>query len=527
MSEGTKKGMVAGAFSLAMAGLITKVLGVIYIVPFQNMAKDEAMGLYSSAYAFYVVMLQIATAGIPLAISKLISERNAMRDYAGADQLYRVGARYLSVVGLVFFLLMFAGGGLVGWLTGNPDSSTAIRALSFALLLVPVMAAMRGYLQGHQSMAVSGNSQVVEQFVRVVAILLLVYIAVQMDASPGAIAALGTFGGVLGALASLVYLAPKVVQVRRENRKRYRQPSNEASKVVFRRILKVAIPISLSSLVLPLSQLIDSMSVMNLLMWGFDLTKEAAASEFGVLTARAFRLIALPLSLATAIGLSLMPAISEAIAGKNTALRDSRVLTSFRLTSFFAFPTAIGILVLARPIDVAMFQNLEGADTIAAVSFMAIFASYELVTTYILQSIGFMYVPIRNMFTGMGLKLILNLVLVPLYGIMGAAVATVLGYVLSAMLNFYSVRKLGGMRLPFRELYVKPFVASVIMGVVVWIVTWIPFEVVVPWERIASLVVVLVGGVVGAIVFGVLMVLMKGITRDELKRMPVLKKLVR
>lgn len=519
--------MVAGAFSLAMAGLITKILGVIYIVPFQNMAKDEAMGLYQLAYAFYVVMLQVATAGIPLAMSKLISERNATRDFAGADQIYRVGARYLTVIGLAFFVLMFAGGGIVGSWTGNAESSTAIRALSFALVVVPLMAAMRGYLQGHQSMSESGNSQVIEQFVRVSAILLLVFIAVNMDQEPRVIAALGTFGGVLGAFASLIYLARRVVKLRRENRQKYRAPSTEPAKQVFRKILKVAIPISLSSLVLPLSQLVDSMSVTNLLIWGMDMSKEAATAAYGVLTARAFRLIALPLSLATAIGLSLMPAISEAIAEKNTALRNSRVLTSFRLTSFFAFPTAIGILVLAKPIDIAMFQDLKGAETIATVSFMAIFASYELVTTYILQSLGFMYVPIRNMFMGMGLKLILNLILVPIYGINGAAIATVVGYILSSLLNFYSVRRLGGMPLPIRDLFIKPLLASVLMGVAVWIVTWIPFEIVVPWPRIANLLEVMMGGLVGAIVFGGLIVVLKGITRDEMKRLPVLKKFVR
>ena len=346
MSTNAKKGLVAGAFSLALAGLISKVLGVVYIVPFQNMAGDYVMALYQYAYSMYVVMLQITTAGIPLAMSKMISERNALHDHAGADHIYRVGARYMTVAGLIIFLFTMLTGGFVATWMGNYNASTAIRTLGLALLFVPLLAAMRGYVQGHQEMALSGNSQVVEQFVRVVMILLLVFVTSTMGASSNTVAASAVLGAVLGAMASLIFLARRVVHIRRENRKKYRNASTESNKVVFRRILKYAIPISMTSLVLPLSQMVDSFTITNLLQYGMGLSQEVASSEYGVLTARALRLVALPLALATGVGLSLMPAISEAIAERKTAVRNSRVITSFRLTSFFAFPTAVGIYVL-------------------------------------------------------------------------------------------------------------------------------------------------------------------------------------
>lgn len=528
MSSATKKGVVAGAFSLAMAGLIAKILGVIYMVPFQNMAGDGTLGLYQYAYSIYVVMLQVATAGFPLAMSKLISERLARLDFAGADQIYRVGARYLSLAGLVIFVIMFAMGGWLAIWMGNYAASTAIRALSFSLLIVPLLAAMRGYIQGNQMMAISGNSQVVEQLVRSTVILFGVWVvAVLLDGSQRVTAAVATFSAVLGAVASLIFLARHVVKIRRENKKRYIRDSTEPTKSVMRTILKYSIPITLSSLVLPLSQAVDSFTITKLLMHGFQMTNDAATAEYGVFTGRALRLIALPLALATGIGLSIMPAIAEAIAAKNQPLRNARVMTAFRLTSFFAFPTSVGIYVLAGPIDIALFEDLNGADTIAMVSFMAIFSSYELVTTYILQAMGFMYLPVKNMFIGLAAKLVLNLLLVPEYGIFGAAIASVCGYVLSSLLNFFSVRRLGDTPLPVSDLLLKPMFASLLMGVVVWMVTWIPVEVIVPWPRIHSLVLVMIGGLVGAVVFGTLMIVMKGISNEEMKRLPGLKRFVK
>ncbi|KEO85222.1 putative polysaccharide biosynthesis protein [Tumebacillus flagellatus] len=527
MSSTAKKGLVAGAFSLALAGMLSKVLGIVYIVPLQNMAHDYVMALYQHAYAIYVVILTVTTAGIPLAISKLIAERNTMRDYATADQIYRVGARYMTLAGVIMWALMFALGGVIALIAHSYPASTAIRSLSFALLVVPLLAAMRGYLQGHQEMGISGSSQVWEQLVRTLAILGGVYACKQLGAPDNWTAAVATFSGVLGAAFSVFYLGRHVVRIRRANKSRITKPSDMTNKQIFRKIAVVALPISLSSLVLPLSQNVDNFTITNLLVWGMGLSQHAADSQFGIFTARALRLIAMPLSLATAIGLSLMPAITQAITEKNTPLRNERVLMSYRLTSFFSFPTAAGILLLAGPIDITLFKDTAGSDTIAMVSLMAIFSSFELVTAYILQALGHMYLPIRYMFAGLILKTVLNIALVPFYGIFGAAIASVLGYLLSSILNFRSVQKIAQVPLSFNDIFGKPIAASLIMGVVVWIVAKIPFDLIIPSERIANLILVIFCGAIGAAVFFAVMVAIKGITREEIKRMPVLNRLIR
>lgn len=523
----SKKSLMSGAFSLAAAGLISKILGVIYIVPLQNMAKDYAMGLYQMAYSIYLVMLMVTTAGIPLAISKMISERNTLGDPAGADQMFRVGARYLTVMGFVFFAFMYFSAGWLAGLMGDSSGSTAIRALSFALLIVPVLAAMRGYIQGHQFMDISGNTQVIEQLVRVATILIGVFVAVKLSASSQAIAAVATFGAVLGALMSLLYIHRHLKQMKRGDRENLLKNPSESNKQVFFEILKVSIPITLTSLVLPLSQIVDSFTIINLLRYGFHWSKDVATAEYGIFTARALRMIALPLSLAVAIGTSVMPSISEAIANGNFKLRDERVVDSFRLTSFFSFPAAAGIYVLAGPIDIALFQDLHGVKTIAMVSFMSIFASFELVCAYILQSIGHMYRPVRYMFAGLGLKLVMNFILVPQIGILGAAIASVLGYILSAVFSIYAIHKVTMIPFSFKRIYGKPLFASLVMGGIVWIWSLVPLRNFLPWPRIANLAIIFGGTFLGAIVFIWMMVWQNGISKQELTRIPIIGRFVR
>jgi O-antigen/teichoic acid export membrane protein len=490
------------------------------------MAKDYVMGLYQMAYSIYLVMIMVSTAGIPLAMSKLISERITLGDSAGVDQMYRVGARYLTVTGVVFFAIMYYSAGWLAVLMGDSGGSTAIRALSFALLIVPLLAAMRGYVQGHQLMDVSGNAQIIEQLVRVVTILFSVFFCVKMRASSQLTAAVATFGAAIGALVSLLFINRHVKQIHQRDRKNFLQHSAKSNKKVFCEILKVSIPITLTSLVLPLSQIVDSFTIINLLMYGFHWSKDVATSEYGIFTARALRLIALPLSVAVAVGTSVMPSISEAIAANNIKMRNERVVDSFRLTSFFSFPAAIGIYLLAGPIDIALFQDLNGANTIAMVSFMSIFASFEVVSGYILQSIGYMYRPVGYMFAGLGLKLILNLILVPRFGILGAASASVLGYVLSAVLGIYAIHKVTLLPFGFKQIYGKALFASLIMGGMVWIWTFVPIRTLLPWPRIANLALIFVGTLIGSLVFVWMMIWQKGISKHELTRIPIIRRFV-
>ncbi|BCJ87836.1 putative polysaccharide biosynthesis protein [Effusibacillus dendaii] len=458
---------VKGAFFMALAGLISKFLGVIYAVPLYNMIGSYGMGLYQIAYPWYLTMLTIATAGFPLALSKAVAERVAVADYDGADRIFGLSLRLMTFTGITAFLILFFGAPLFAAMAGNSEASLAIRALSIAILVVPLLAAFRGYLQGHQNMGWSGTSQVIEQLVRVIVILSGTYLVLKAGYGVAYGAAAATFGGAVGAIASLLIVVYFAFKMRKQLQHKMTGQNRIDVWPILKKLVSYAIPISLAGLVLPIAQQVDTNTVVNLLKWS-GVTREAATEAFGILTNDGYRLIQLPVSFATAIGYSLLPAVSEAIALKNQSLVHDRVTISFRLISLLILPSTAVMVVLAAPIDLMLFGHTNGARVIQIVSFMGIFMSFELITTFMLQGIGQMYLPVRNMLIGTGCKLILNLLFIPFLGITGAAISASLAYAVSSWLNVRSVFRLTGVRLEWALMLTRPLTASVLFGGFIW-----------------------------------------------------------
>lgn len=513
---------VSGAFALAIAGLVSKILGVMYVVPLQNMIGNYGMGLYSISYSLYTIMLYIALAGFPLALSKAVAERVAINDYDGAEEIFKVSLRLMLVTGVTAFLLMFFGSSLYARLAGETEATMAVRAISFAVLFVPLLAAFRGYLQGHQHMSPSGMSQVVEQLVRVTVILAGTYWVLKMNYGVPFGVATATLGGVIGAIASLLLVIYYVMRMRHSFRHKLTGRKLENAWPILRKLIKYAVPISLASLVLPIAQQVDTMTVINLLKW-IGWKQMEATEALGTLTNDGYRLIQLPVTLATAIGTSLLPAISEAIAVKNMRLMNDRVDMAFRLVSLTILPAIAVLFVLAKPIDMMLFRHTEGANVIRIVTFMGIFMSFEIVTTYMLQGIGRMYLPVRNMLLGTGTKLLLNLLLIPLLGIEGAALSASLSYVVSSMLNIRSVFKLTGAKLNLGLMLTRPLLATVLTGLVLFGGHLIMEPLLrgnIGSDRLLATVEMAVLLPIGGIFYGVMTLVLGSISRAELAYIP-------
>lgn len=208
----TSSTLLKGAAVLGAAALISKVLGSIYKIPFQNIAGDEAYGIYNMVYPVYILILFASTAGLPITVSKLVSECVIHKDYDGAKRVFRVAAWIMSFTGFILFLILFFGADYIAYMIGEKGTALAIRSVSFALLIVPFMAAVRGYFQGLQDMVPTGVSQVYEQLVRVATMLMLTYWFVQLDWSQTSwtkddwTAAGATFGAVTGSIAGLLVM---------------------------------------------------------------------------------------------------------------------------------------------------------------------------------------------------------------------------------------------------------------------------------------------------------------------------------
>ncbi|KXG44845.1 putative polysaccharide biosynthesis protein [Tepidibacillus decaturensis] len=527
---------IKGAAILGIAALISKLLGAVYRIPYQNITGDVGLAVYNKVYPIYSMLLIIATAGFPIAISKMVSERLALGDKRGAKRIFRISAYILSMTGILFFIILYFGSDLLAVLMGNQQLSIAIKSVSFALLIVPLMAAIRGYYQGHQYMVPTAYSQIVEQIVRVITILVLSYWFIKNDYGvyyAGAGAVFGAFSGAIFAFAVLLLFWKKTNRMTDEiflshGQVEIQQFSQQPVVGIIKKILYYSIPIALGSLILPLFGVVDSFSVSNLLQaLGFE--KNQSEYWFGIYT-RGQPLVQFTAFFATSLSLALVPSISEASARKNHQLIQERTDLALRLTLLIGLPASVGLAVIAEPANILLYENNVGTKTLAILAFTSMFSTLGITSSGILQGIGQVILPARNLFIGVIIKLVLNLILIRTFGIDGAALATVSAYAVATFLNLIAVNQYTGIKIGFLNFFVKPTIATLMMGAIVWIAKEFlelaisPF---IPKERLLMAVVSIVSVSLGIIVFAFSLFIFGAITKKDLINTPkVGKKLI-
>jgi O-antigen/teichoic acid export membrane protein len=524
--EKTSVQFVKGAAILGVAGLVSKLLGAVYRIPYQNIAGDIGLYVYMQVYPLYTTLLILATAGFPIAISKIVSERLAVGDALGARKAFRVASISLMVLGLFFFLLLYAGAPLVSRFMGDEHLTQPLRAVAWSLPLVPMVAILRGYFQGQQNMIPTGVSQVIEQLIRVIFILAAAFWAmiVYQDAYLAGTGAV--FAAFPGALAAIVVL---LVYWRRNNRNKsvsgystgHTATETWSNREVLRSLLYYALPICLGALVLPLIPLVDSITVVNVLQWS-GMHEDTAKLVKGAFD-RGQPLIQFGTFFATSLSLALVPAISEAAAQGQHKLIANRTEVALRLTFLLGLPASFGLALLAEPINVMLYGDTNGTEALAIQAFTILFATLGIATSGILQGLGRVTLPARNLFIGVLVKLVLNLALVPLWGISGAALATVIAYLVAMLCNMIGIRKYTGAALSFREIVGKPLVSVVIMTVVVLAVEWLTtllLENTVRADRLLYTLVGLAAVSSGGITYLLALLKTGGLTRADIRFLP-------
>ncbi|MCY0875673.1 MAG: polysaccharide biosynthesis protein [Firmicutes bacterium] len=530
-TEDTRQQASRGASSMVSAVFLAKVLGIFMIVPMQNLLGDYALGLYQLVYPLYTIMLTLSTAGFPIALSKTISQLNTQGKVREASQTYAIVGRTLLLFGLVAAVLMWFGGPyLLSWSVASPqilhDAIPAIHALAPALLLLPLMSAQRGYLQGNLRLEPSGASQVVEQFVRVGVVLIGLVIAVHFGASDSFTAAIATFGGTAGAVGGFILLLAAVKKTRRMNlrRVRYSTVTQLHTGPVLKQLFIYSLPIALGTLILPISQNIDNATVVRELIHG-GMSDVAATEQYGVYAGVALRLMQLPLSFATAIGASIMPAITEALSRGLHLESRIRFISALRMTAFVTLPAAVTLGVMAGPINTALFPSAAGTGVIAIAAVISLFSALELVTTFILQGYDRFYQPVVHMAIGAVIKFAGNVFLIPILGIKGAALASVIGYAVSSWLNVNTLRQASGHPLSIPMLTWRSGMAAVLTGLWMFALTRLyqPVALVLHASdsRLLATAFVLLGLLIGAPIYLIAALWLRAIQPHELSRLPV------
>lgn len=523
-----KKSFLRGAAVLGIAGLLTQVLGAVFRIPLGNIIGTDGMAYYQTAYPVYIFLLVFSTNGAPAAISKMTSERIALGRYAEAHKVFKLSFIFMSIFGLICFSVLFFGAEAIVNALGNAGAYYAVVAIAPALLLVPIMSVFRGYFQGMQEMGPTAISQITEQSIRVFAGLSLAIILMPMGielAAAGASAG-GSIGPVFGvAIILVVYLVRKkkiFAAIAGD-----KTADIESAGSILKTLAIIAIPITIGVSIQPIMNLGDAIFVMNRLQDAAGFGYEGAKDLYGALTGFAAPVINIPMALALSMALSLVPAIAAANSAGDTQALKANVSLGLRTSMIIGVPCSFGLMIIAEPIMLLLFPlQADGAVTSSACLFYlaagTIFLCIAQTMAGILQGLNKLSAAVWGIVAGFAVKCVLTYFLtgMPELNVKGAAIATSIGYLTIAMINFLAVKRHTRIKFDFHLSVTKPIAAGIVMSVIVLTVYY-------PVAALAgnSLAVILAIAV-GACVYGICLIKLKAITALEIETLPKGKKLV-
>jgi stage V sporulation protein B len=532
----SEKTFMQGAIVLAAAGVIIKILGAVFKIPLANMIGDTGMAYYQAAYTIYVMFLVLSNSGIPVAVSRMVSERIAVGRPRDAHRVFRVSFILLLFIGLASSLFCFFGTDfLLNRFDNMENAAPAVKAMAPALLIVPLMAAYRGYFQGKQNMRPTANSQVTEQFFRVVTGLCLAWYMLprgeQFAAAGAAVgAAAGAAAGLLTVTAIYALSGGKRSAERAERAAAERARRNgtaregaasESARGILLRICLIAAPITVGAAVMPIMNLIDLAVITNRLP-GLGWAAEDVRMAYGQLSGFVNPLINLPQILTQSVAMSLVPAVAAAHKRKDAAFLRHNVQLGLRTAIIIGLPCAFGMMTLSEPIMLLLYPAAKDAAISAApflfiLSFGVIFLSAVQTLTGVLQGVGRQMIPVRNLCVGAALKIAAtwNLIAIPAVNVKGAAIGTVVAYIAAAALNLADVRRHTGARFDTGLTYAKPIAAALVMSAAVFGV-YTALRALTGGNALPTAVAV----AVGAVVYAAMLFAVGAVTEEELSLLP-------
>jgi len=520
-SNKSKDSFLKGAIILGAAGIIVKIMGAFFRIPLGNLIGSNGMGYYQAAYPVYTLFLTLATAGFPTALAKLVSEKTAIGDHKGANKIFKVAYMVLLITGLISFCILFFGSNyIVTNLMKNPGAYYAMLAIAPALLFVPAMSSYRGYFQGKRDMSKIAISQVTEQFFRVILGIGLAYYFMN-NSGPQMGAAGAIAGATIGAVASMTYL---IIAYLKESKQRKAEINaskkfkEESIGKILKKILVVAVPITIGAAVMPLVNMVDNVIVTRRLMDG-GYTLEQAVSLFGQLTGMAMAIVNLPSVITSAIGMSLVPSISESFALGKLAKARKETRSSIKITLLVVLPCAFGIASLAEPIMNLLYPAEQGLGSILfTVAPAIIFLGLIFSLNGILQGMGKPMIPVIALSIGMIFKIIISYTLtaIPEINVKGSGLGTVTAYAVAALIELYFVKKYMGVKFGKKEFMIKPLLTVATMFAAVKL----SYGLIADMAGLGNTIGTIISIGIGAIVYVFVLLGLGGISKDEVLMLP-------
>ncbi|MDO4754116.1 MAG: polysaccharide biosynthesis protein [Bacillota bacterium] len=523
-----------GALILSIAGLVVRFIGAFFRIPLANLLSVEAMSYYSSAYPIFAFFIAVATTGFPTAVARLIAEYKALGKTSTIRVIYDSCLMLMLIICGIGFLVTLLFADSIAVAIGNEGAALSLKVLAPGILFCGLLSVYRGYFQGFQFMNPFAVSMVVEQFIRVLFGLSLAAILVSVGDEWAAAGA--TMGATIGGFVALVYIFWRYRKLSSKwmlynplgdkiNVKSRTTVHDDLSiifvkdkptdrRTIINRTLRIAVPITISASIIPFISIIDVAMVVNRLT-DIGFTPERAKEMFTMMSAYAGTLLNFPMAIISGLQISVVPAVTAVFSlGKPKEVRKL-IKSALKVNSLITLPSSVGLAVLSVPIIHLLYpthNELVGktGEILTTLAFSVFFLGGFLVSTGIYQAIEKTTVPVQNLLIGVAVKIGLTYILTGIYelNIIGACIASVTCYFVAWLLNMLRLRVYTDVDYDLPNTYVKPLVASVLMGIVCMLV-YHGVYLVIPRNSISTLVAIMAGMAVYLFLILVLRVLRK------------------
>jgi len=462
-----KSAFLSGVVILTISNLLTKLAGLLFKIPMNYIVGDTGMGYYNSAYSIYTFFYMIATAGLPVALSVMVSEKRAAGNVIGAKTIYRTALALFTLGGLITACVMLFFPGTLAGMIRSDKSALSVMIAAPTMLFICISSAVRGYFQGCGNMVPTAVSQFIEAVGKLVIGIAAAAYAIRMGYEIHVIAAYAASGLTLGSLAGMIYLLIfRFIRRDRDLMPDDNQLCNEAMSVreILVRFWKISLPVTVSASVMSLTNMIDTTMIQRVLQ-NSGMSGEMSAALYGNYTSLAVPMFNLPPVLVYPIAYSLVPVVAAAYASGKIGEAHERIQVSLRYAVMIGLPCAMGLTILADPILCLLYKPDSAHTASPLLTLLApssFFVCILAVTNSILQSCGEERKPVISMLVGAAVKLISSRILLETMGISGAPVSTFLCYLTVTVLNFSFVARKVSIRMDLNMVFLRPLLASAV-----------------------------------------------------------------
>lgn len=514
----TKNNFIQGAFISTLGIVVSKILGIVYVIPFHAIVKEQGGALYGYAYTIYSLFLALSSAGIPLAISKIISEYQTLGYYNAKERAFKIGKQLSIVLGLIAFIILFIFAPEVAHLIlgdlkgGNTIEQVTyvIRVISTAILVVPILSIYRGYLEGHKYLTPSSISNVIEQVVRVTLIILGSYLSMKVfHLSLETTVGIAVFGATAGALISYFYLLDITYKSKKELQEKplkVKEPKI-TNKAIVKKIFIYALPFIMIDIFKSMYDFIDMSTVVKTIGDMSNYSTKDAESIMSVISTWGSKFNMIISSVSTGIIVSLIPTLTASFVVGNQKDINKKVNQTFQILLLFTMPMTVGLSMLAKPVWMIFYGPSKfGAPVFSYFIYVSLFMSLYTTAVTIIQTLKDYKTVFISLFVGATLKLLLNVSLMNSFNKMGLPPfygnisATIIGYLVSQIICLYVLHKRYKINY---EVTVKEIFnitcATVIMGLVLFLLRFVIPEV--SSNRLVNLPIIVAYTLVGAIIY--------------------------